>query len=375
MTPVFFNLLVNSFFSLICGLIVVGFFIWLFRVDTSRGKLFLLSLPFLKIVYDVARGVPAQSVLFSGIDPYTLPGGNQTFSIGAGVSQWSVIMNAVFTVKDLNGKAYDASAGDYLVIWLTRKFGHEIPLIIVSGVLAVSTALVVIRIIQGLRFEKKRRKDRAENGIELMTIPVAKRRVDVYRTDLFSGTPFTGGVFRPYICVPADAHSKLSQQELKAVLAHELGHVRYFDLVITMSIQFLGDIFWFVPAYRWLSRKIDRLREVLADQMAVKDGNDPAVLASALLKLKEIPETHDRFILYSAFFRERSLVKERVERLLGSWTEKKPRLGWQYFWLRILVCITTAGAVINSAFGGNHKTFLMQNPDWFTHLLKLWGLQ
>lgn len=31
MTAVFFNLFANSVFSLLCGLMVVGFFIWLFR--------------------------------------------------------------------------------------------------------------------------------------------------------------------------------------------------------------------------------------------------------------------------------------------------------------------------------------------------------
>lgn len=84
MTATFFNLLVNGAFSMACGLLVVSFFIWLFRVQTGPWKLFFLSLPFAKIVYDSLQGVPLDSVLLSGIDPYSLPGRNKLLLLGAG---------------------------------------------------------------------------------------------------------------------------------------------------------------------------------------------------------------------------------------------------------------------------------------------------
>lgn len=73
MTFIFFNLLVNSILSLVIGLIIVYFFIWFFRIETERWKVFILSLPFVKILYDVVRGVPEKSILFSGVDPFNLP--------------------------------------------------------------------------------------------------------------------------------------------------------------------------------------------------------------------------------------------------------------------------------------------------------------
>ncbi|MFN7728075.1 MAG: hypothetical protein ACK5P7_02850 [Bdellovibrio sp.] len=84
MTFIFFNLLVNSILSLLIGLMVVYFFIWFFRIEMGRWNMFLLSLPFVKIVYDFARGVPEKSVLFSGVDPFSLPPKHQLLSIGAG---------------------------------------------------------------------------------------------------------------------------------------------------------------------------------------------------------------------------------------------------------------------------------------------------
>lgn len=368
---IFFNLLVNSILSLAIGLMLVYFFIWFYRVETGRWKVFLLSLPFVKIIYDFARGVPEKSVLFSGVDPFSLPPKHQLLSIGAGLDGWTPYVSTVFSVNALDGKVYNSSVGDYLLIWLHRTFGNEIPLIIVSSVLSVSLALLTIRIVQYYKFEKRRRKDRVSCST-FKTLNSGRRPVDVYVSNHFSGTPFTGGIINPYICLPEDAIQKLTPEELDAVIAHEMGHVRYYDLLVTVFIQGLGDLFWFVPGYRWLSRKIDRLREVVADSWAVSSNVKPNFLASALLKLKEIPEGSDRFVLYSAFFREKSLLKERVERLVGSVKEKRPRFGWQNRWVRYGVTIFISVVVLNSVFGGNFKNeAVMKAPEWIENLFKV----
>lgn len=85
MTPVFFNLLVNSACSLAAGVLVTRLFLWLFRVGTGPLKLFLLSLPFAKIVYDIARGIPRESILFTGLDTFTMPNGGLANAINLGL--------------------------------------------------------------------------------------------------------------------------------------------------------------------------------------------------------------------------------------------------------------------------------------------------
>lgn len=368
---IFFNLLVNSILSLAIGLILVYFFIWLFRVETGRWKVFLLSLPFVKIIYDFARGVPEKSVLFSGVDPFSLPPKHQLLSVGTGFDGWTPYVSTVFSVNSLSGKTYNSSIGDYLLIWIHRTFGNDVPVVIVFSVLAISLALLTIRIVQYYKFELRRRKDRTACST-FKTLVAGPRLVDIYISSNFSGTPFTGGILKPYICLPNDAIQKLTTEELNAVIAHEMGHVRYYDLLVTVFIQGLGDLFWFVPGYRWLSRKIDRLREVVADSWAVSSKVEPHFLALALLKLKEIPEGPDRFVLYSAFFREKSLLKERVERLIGDVKEKQPRFGWQNRWIRYGVTIFISVVVLNSVFGGNFKNeAVMKAPEWIEKLFKV----
>jgi len=63
--PITFNLLFNSIGSFAIASLAVALCLWLFRVPTSRLKLWLLSLPLAKLVWETVRGVPAHSYLYT----------------------------------------------------------------------------------------------------------------------------------------------------------------------------------------------------------------------------------------------------------------------------------------------------------------------
>ncbi|MGZ3768993.1 MAG: M56 family metallopeptidase [Bdellovibrio sp.] len=353
-TLIFFNLFSNAVFSFWIGLLVVFFFIKLFRVRTGPWKLFLLLLPFIKVLYDFLSGVPTNSILVQHINPFKVQPGFQTINIGIGGSYWGPTLQLLFTVKDALKNQFAASAGDYLFFWIAGKHA-TIPAFAVLFALSVSAFLVGRRLFHAYRFESLRKEDRTFS-FQLGTEKIDFRTVDVYISKGFAGTPFTGKIFKPYICIPEETYKNLKAEEIAAVLAHEIGHIRQFDIVFTMFIQFLGDFFWFVPGYRWLSRKIDCLREIVADQFAVKTGIRGEYLASALLTLKEIPKDENNFVLYSAFARERSLLKTRILFLLGETAEKSERFGWNFLLVRIILSIWITKAVVNSSLGGNYGT-------------------
>lgn len=196
--------------------------------------------------------------------------------------------------------------------------------------------------------------------------------MDVYLSPRFEGTPFTGGVLRPYVCIPEGTYGRLNPEERHAVIQHELAHIGSGDLPLSLAIQVLGDLFWFVPGYRLLSRKIDRLREVLADRAAVARGASAEDLASALLKLKTQATASRGAILYSAFIREKSLLKLRVKSLMGeSIDPRRPRWGWNNRWARMLILAWTTGGVMFCTIGGNHE--VKKLPEWVERLARAWG--
>jgi hypothetical protein len=79
-------------------------------------------------------------------------------------------------------------------------------------------------------------------------------------------------------------------------------------------------------------------------------------LASALIKLKEFASGPSSMIFCSTFLYEKSLLKTRIEHLLGLLDEKPPRWAWKNIWSRSLVTFWLIGAVLSSNLGGNHST-------------------
>jgi hypothetical protein len=376
---VLFNLIVNGTFSFLAGVVVVALGIRFFRVPPSKAKLYLLTLPFIKILWDIFRGIPKQSYLYTPINPLEVPPGHSFLGVGAGLSGYGPLLKVTYSIRDSRGFEHLISLADYLREWLKARYSPDVPLAMLYVLLGTAALLLARRLVAGILFELKRRANRrGPSSVALERRESASffgsRAVDVYVSRGFSGTPFTGGVFRPYICIPADTRADLSPPELEAVVKHELAHIRNGDLLITFSIQVLGDLFWFVPGYRALSRKIDRLRELLADRAAVAQGAAPEQLASALVRIRESRQGFARVpVLYSALIRERSLLKLRVEDLIagGERSAPKGRWGWKNPWLRAALAAWMTGGVMLCSLGGNDA--LEKLPLWAESLLRSWG--
>ncbi len=351
-----FNLIINAVCSFAAGVVIVAAVIRVFRIANNRWKLLFLLLPYFKIIWDMRRGIPSSSVLFSGgINALSFPPKGQTLSIGAGFSDLVPVFSFMaFSAKDVSGKTHSTSLADYIAAFLVKYVDPSAPRLVLITMIVTSFLLVSRRICFVAQFNIKRRRQRV-NDSSLESIRLRFRTVDLYSSAAYVGTPFTGGFFFPYICIPASTQKQLSKAEVDAVVQHEVAHVRHFDALATFLVKTLGDIFWFIPFYRLLSHRIDRLRELLADQRAQKMGASGAHLASALLKLKKMHTAIDQPMTHSAFLREPSLIKIRVQELLGLGKKLPSRFGWNNSLARILITAWTVGAVMLATLGGNHQ--------------------
>lgn len=371
-TQKIFSIFFNSIFSFWSGLFVIYISIKLFRIDTSRWKLLILSLPFIKILWDLFQGTAQTSFWNHGVDPFALPPKHHYLTAGTGFSEYGPVLNIVLSLKDTNGNNYSVSVAEYLGYWISKNYGDWTLSTLLIFIFSISLFLLLKRVWSYSSFEIKRRRDRESGKVEVLTEErIRGKAVDVYVSEGYRGTPFTGGLLRSFICVPKETHKKLSDDELRAVIKHEVAHIKHFDLYITLAIKILGDLFWFVPGYILLSKKIDRLREILADKSAVEDGANPRVLSSVLIKLKEIQIDLRHNVLYSALFREKSLIRERVLELTNNNLRVRPRFGWSNKYARFLIVAWTCGGVMIATLGGNHE--YERTPEWIENIAKYFG--
>lgn len=148
--------------------------------------------------------------------------------VGAGFSQYGPIFNVVFGVKDLSGKEFSISVPDFLGVWLSKHIFPQAPTTILLVLAVGSLYFLIRRLLAYYNFEKDRIKDcHSGEAKEISRQKVGHREVDVYETPEYSGRPFTGGIFNPFICLPMASAKNLSVSEINAVLKHELAHIKY----------------------------------------------------------------------------------------------------------------------------------------------------
>ncbi len=95
----------------------------------------------------------------------------------------------------------------------------------------------------------------------------------------------------------------VNEEELSAVIAHELAHIKNHDFVFKATSSALTALSFFNPLAYFASSAAQREREFLADEKGVRQVTNPTALSSALAKI-------------SGVFK--SLPKERTTRYLAA---------------------------------------------------------
>ncbi|MDD5615271.1 MAG: zinc metalloprotease HtpX [Candidatus Methanoperedens sp.] len=140
---------------------------------------------------------------------------------------------------------------------------------------------------------------------------IPKPRIGIAATNLPNAFAFGRWASDGRVCVTEGIMNLLSEKELRAVLAHEISHLKHRDVVVITMISVIPMICWHIAwsfmfsggrdrgnqvligivamvvyfISNLLVLYVSRIREYYADEGAVQLGNAPHQLASALYKL------------------------------------------------------------------------------------------
>lgn len=183
----------------------------------------------------------------------------------------------------------------------------------------VGVMLLAVRTAGGLWWLARTRRGEIEPLSEEMyrQCLILQRRMGLQRHICYgqSGSldsPVVLGWFRPVVIVTTQALTGLSPQQLQAIIAHELAHIRRHDAFVNL-FQIVAEMFLFYhPAVWWVSRRIRIEREVCCDDEALAACGEPVSYARALTMMEEWRAAPSMMMAAN-----RSPLAERVLRLLG----------------------------------------------------------
>jgi hypothetical protein len=103
--------------------------------------------------------------------------------------------------------------------------------------------------------------------------------------------PAVMGIIKPVILVPAGLLAGLSSSQVEAILLHELAHVKRKDYLVNILQSVVDALFFFNPAFTWLSSLIRQERESCCDEMVVRHSASAENYIEALLFFQQLPGT------------------------------------------------------------------------------------
>jgi protein involved in polysaccharide export with SLBB domain len=114
------------------------------------------------------------------------------------------------------------------------------------------------------------------------------------------------------VLLPAAAMSGLSLEQVEALLAHELAHVRRHDYLVNLLQSAVETLLFYHPAVWLVSRRVRQERELCCDDLAISVCSDRVAYASALADLESL-----RAMPSPALAATGGSLLTRVRRILG----------------------------------------------------------
>lgn len=163
--------------------------------------------------------------------------------------------------------------------------------------------------------------------------------------------PTVVGWLSPMVLVPASAWTALTPEQLRAVLAHELAHIKRCDYLLNAIQKAIESVLFFHPATWWLGHRIRVEREYCCDDEAVRITGNALVYARALSQLEALRAERPQLALAA---NGGSLVN-RITRIVGTKSHG--------FRLRTLTAASAAAVLAVVALGAGYAGLRGANAE------------
>jgi bla regulator protein BlaR1 len=128
--------------------------------------------------------------------------------------------------------------------------------------------------------------------------------------------PSVTGFLKPMILIPVGLLSRLSQDQIEAILLHELAHIKRKDYGINILQRLSEMVFFFNPGLLWMSSLLKEERENCCDDIAVAAMKDKTKFVQALVAFEEYNFNSNALVM--GFGANKKHLLSRAKRILYS---------------------------------------------------------
>jgi len=275
------------------------------------------------------------------------------------------------TISETTAPVTSAVSGLNALTWQAVVFGLWLVGVLVISVLLIQRMLFV----KGLVAQSEPAKNRLPDMLNQCRRQVGIRRnIELRLSNNISG-PAVCGLFKPVILIPTALLEKLSPDRLRAVLIHELVHIKRADIWVNL-VQTVLQIIYFYNPFVWLANAVVRsTREQAVDEMVlVALGAGAKSYSNTLIDIAEMAFWKTSLSLrLIGVVESKKALHRRIRHMLNRPIPKNAKLS-----VVSVFAIIVAGIVLLPMARGERK---LRNPvrldengrPIITHTLYMWG--
>jgi beta-lactamase regulating signal transducer with metallopeptidase domain len=191
---------------------------------------------------------------------------------------------------------------------------------VAAALYVLVAAAMFVRLFWGYRKVRQllRRSNVVDSKVwdEILAAQGLRFRIPTLRESEAVRVPMTVGYVRPIVILPAD-WSAWDDWKLRAVLLHELAHVRRGDWGIAVIAAAARCAFWLNPLSWFLERQLSKLAEQSSDDASLAGTQNVTRYAEILLEFAAAAQNGRRLMRGGVAMAQHGM-KARIERVLGS---------------------------------------------------------
>ena len=196
-----------------------------------------------------------------------------------------------------------------------REFveGFDVSLTALAGFAVAVVGAAVARGATAWRRAQRRTQDWLRAG---QPLALANTSMPAYAIETDAPVMALVGVLRPRLVITRPVLEALTDEELRAAVAHELGHRRAWDNLKRLAMRAAPDLLFATGAARTLERRWAAAAERVADRAAGDTGHARCALASALVKVARLTPPVNAIAEPISALVDGGDIATRVQRLL-----------------------------------------------------------
>ncbi len=171
-----------------------------------------------------------------------------------------------------------------------------------------------------------------------------KQLVEIYESTKVK-VPVAMGYLKPVILLPLGMLTGLPQDQVEAIIIHELAHIKRYDFILNLIQTLIETIFFYHPVVWWVASTIDGERENCCDDLTLKLCGGSLVYFKALYNLQQICSEENELAL--AAIGKKNQLFRRINRMTTK--NKNTSYGVKFAAFAVLLLVMTAVSIYSSA--------------------------